>query len=81
MALTDLITRNYSNFQGVDFSNDSVSFNRSPNALNMWKNYKDEDGVQTRPGMKLQDNFGNDILGLFFFEKDGIQHVLVHSGT
>lgn len=81
MALTDLITRNYSNFQGVDFSNDSVSLTRSPNALNMWKNYKDEDGIQTRPGMKLQDNFGNNILGLFFFEKDGIQHVLVHSGT
>lgn len=81
MALTDLITRNYSSFQGVDFSNDSVSLTRSPNALNMWKNYKDEDGVQTRPGMKLQDNFGNDILGLFFFEKDDVQHVLVHSGT
>lgn len=81
MALTDLITRNYSNFQGVDFSNDNVSFTRSPNALNMWKNYKEEDGVQTRPGMKLQDNFGNNILGLFFFEKEGIQHVLVHSGT
>ena len=81
MALTDLITRNYSKFQGVDFSNDNVSFTRSPNALNMWKNYKEEDGVQTRPGMKLQDNFGNNILGLFFFEKDGIQHVLVHSGT
>lgn len=81
MALTDLITRTYSNFQGVDFSNDSVSLTRSPNALNMWKNYKDEDGVQTRPGMKLQDNFGNDILGLFFFEKDDIKHVLVHSGT
>jgi hypothetical protein len=81
MALTDLITRNYSNFQGVDFSNDSVSLTRSPNALNMWKNYKDEDGIQTRPGMKLQDNFGNNILGLFFFEKGGTQHVLVHSGT
>lgn len=81
MALNDLITRNYSNFQGVDFSNDSVSLTRSPNALNMWKNYKDEDGIQTRPGMKLQDNFGNNILGLFFFEKDGVQHVLVHSGT
>lgn len=81
MALTDLILREYSNFRGVDFSNDNVSLNRSPEALNMWRNYEDEDCVQTRPGMKLLSNFGKDILGLFFFEKDDISHVLVHSGT
>lgn len=81
MALTDLITRNYKDFRGVDFSNNETSFNRSPDALNMWINYKEENCVQTRPGMKLLGNFSNDILGLFFFEKDDVQHVLVHSGT
>lgn len=81
MALTDLITRNYTDFKGVDFTNNGVSLNRSPDALNMWKNYKDEDGIQTRPGMKLQHEFGNNILGLFFFEKSDVQHVLVHCGT
>ena len=81
MALTDIITRNYSNFRGVDFTNDNAALTRSPDALNMWRNYKDDDCVQTRPGMKLLDNFGNDILGLFFYEKEGVTHVLVHVGT
>ena len=41
-----LITRNYKNFRGVDFSNrkDEVSFYRSPDALNVWKNYKSSNG-------------------------------------
>ena len=33
----DLITRNYSNFRGVDFSNTEVALYRSPDAINMWK--------------------------------------------
>ena len=37
-----LVMRNYRDFRGVDFSNrkDEVSLSRSPDALNMWKNYK-----------------------------------------
>lgn len=81
MALNDLITRNYTNFKGVDFTNDNAALTRSPDALNMWRNYKDEDCVQTRPGMKLLSEFGNNILGLFFLEKKGVQHVLLHVGT
>jgi len=84
-SLTDLITRKYDNFRGVDFSNNNVSLYRSPNGLNMWKNYEDNDSIQTRPGMELLDNFDNKILGLFFYEqKSGsstILHVLIHSGT
>lgn len=80
MALTDLITRKYSNFRGVDFSNSDVSYYRSPNALNMWKNYADG-SIETRPGMKLLDNFGSRIYGLFFLNKDDVLHVLVHAGT
>ena len=40
-----LVSRNYSAFRGVDFSNrkDEVSLNRSPESLNMWKNYKEDD--------------------------------------
>lgn len=36
----DLITRIYSNFRGVDFSNHEVSQYRSPDSKNIWKNYK-----------------------------------------
>ena len=80
-SLTDIITRNYSNFRGVDFSNNDVILSRSPNAKNMWINYENSKCIQTRPGMTLLDNFGNSILGLFFFEKNNVMHVLVHSGT
>lgn len=80
-SLKDLITRKYDNFRGVDFSNNNVSLYRSPNGLNMWKNYEDNDSIQTRPGMELLDNFGNKILGLFFYVKNNTTHVLVHSGT
>ena len=79
-SLTDLITRNYNNFRGVDFSNNNVSFSRSPDLLNMWRDYQDSDCIQTRPGMKLLNTFTNKILGLFFYVKDDVQHVLVHVG-
>lgn len=81
MALTDLITRNYNNFRGVDFSNNNVIPSRSPNALNMWRNYENSDAIQTRPGLNLLNNFSNNILGLFFYQKNDVLHVLVHSGT
>lgn len=81
MALTDIITRKYSNFRGVDFSNNEVNSSRSPLALNMWKNYKDSECIETRPGMELLGNFGNKILGLFFFSKEENLHVLLHVGT
>ena len=80
-SLTDLITRKYDNFRGVDFSNNNVSLYRSPNGLNMWKNYEDNDSIQTRPGMTLLNTFSNKILGLFFYTKNDNIHVLVHSGT
>lgn len=81
MALTDIITRKYSNFRGVDFSNNEVSSSRSPLALNMYKNYKDSECIETRPGMELLGDFGNKILGLFFFSINDKMHVLVHAGT
>ena len=80
-SITDLINRKYSNFRGVDFSNNDVIPQRSPDALNIWKNYEDSDCIQTRPGMKLLNTFDNRILGLFFLKVNNIQHVLVHVGT
>ena len=39
-----IVTRVYRDFRGVDFSNENVSVFRSPNALNVWKNYKESLG-------------------------------------
>ena len=47
------IKRTYADFAGVDFLNEPtlVSITRSPDALNVWKNYEDTQGacVETRP--------------------------------
>lgn len=80
-----LITRNYTNFRGVDFSNrkDEVSLYRSPDALNLWKNYKNNKGqcVETRPDVELVKEFTSTIFGLYFFSYGGTNHRIVHSGT
>ena len=80
-SITDLITRNYTNFRGVDFSFNDVILSRSPDALNMWKNYKEGNFIQTRPGLKEIGDFGNQIYGLFFYQVNNVVQVLVHSGT
>lgn len=79
-----LITRNYSNFRGVDFSNrkDEISIYRSPDAVNMWKNYKNSAGrcIETRPDIELLEEYSNTIFGLFFYDYNGETHRIVHSG-
>ncbi len=80
-----LITRNYKYFNGVDFSHrkDEVSLYRSPDALNVWKNYKSSNGrcIETRPDVELIDTFDNTIFGLFFYTINTVEHMIVHSGT
>lgn len=80
-SIDDIIKKKYSGFRGVDFSNSEVMLSRSPDALNMWKTYKEDDCIETRPGMKLFGTFGNKIYGLFFLNKNNKMNVLVHSGT
>ncbi len=78
-----LITRNYTNFRGVDFSNKEVIPQRSPDALNVWKNYKASLGkcIETRPKFVLNKTFIQDIYGIFFYKVGSTQMMLVHSGT
>lgn len=80
-----LITRNYASFKGVDFSNrkDEVAFDHSPDALNVWRNYKSSYGrcIETRPDIELIDSFDNTIYGVFFYTINTIEHMIVHSGT
>lgn len=80
-----LVTRKYGNFRGVDFSNrkDEVSYVRSPDALNVWKNYKNSTGkaIETRPDIELVKEFTDNIFGLFFYTYNGSTHRIVHAGT
>lgn len=79
----NLITRDYKNFRGVDFSNKEVSLNRSPDALNVWKDYKNDLGkmIETRPSTELLETFSEPVYGFFFYKVNTQEHLVVHSGT
>ena len=83
MVSGSLITRNYANFRGVDFSNKEVSLVRSPNSINMWKDYKNNLGkcIETRPDMELVATYDNTVYGLFFYKVGNNEMMLVHCGT
>ena len=73
----DLISRIYSNFRGVDFRGDEINIVRSPDCLNVWKDYKETDSIRTRPEMELNTAFDAPVYGVFFYDNE----MLVHSGT
>ena len=76
MASGDLISRVYSNFRGVDFRGEEINLVRSPNSLNMWKDYKETESIRTRPEMELLHSFNEKIYGIFFYN----DMMIVHSG-
>ena len=78
----NLVTRKVDTFAGVDFSNSDTNLSRSPDSLNMWKNYKNNSaGIETRPDMELVSEYDNTIFGLFFYEVGNTLHRIVHAGT
>jgi hypothetical protein len=77
------VTRIYSGFRGVDFRGEEINLVRSPDALNMWKDYKDTESIKTRPGLKLFTDIGpefaNDhVYGIFVFETSKHQYMMIH---
>ena len=84
MASGDLISRIYGNFRGVDFRGEEINLERSPDSLNVWRNYKKTDGIETRPGMELLsivDEEGNNVIdnrrtvyGIYFYNDEMIMH-------
>lgn len=75
--MADLISRIYANFRGADFRGEEINLVRSPDCLNVWKDYRETESIRTRPGMKISQAFTEPVYGIFFF--DG--NMLVHSGT
>lgn len=78
----DLVSRVYGNLKGVDFGSDPgmVDLSRSPDALNVWRNYQKDSGtcIQTRPGYMFLGDIGTNINGFYVFNSD---KALVHSGN
>ena len=78
-----LISKEYKNFRGVDFTNVEVKLYRSPDALNVWRNYKNKgEGITTRPDIELYKSADNSVYGLFFYEiQNSFSQLIVHEGT
>ena len=83
MGSGDLISRIYSGFRGVDFRGEEINLVRSPDSINMWKDYKKTESISTRPGMQLMTglSFGATINGIFFYKAADTEMMIVHSGT
>lgn len=79
--MASLITRVYSNFRGCDMRGDEVSLLRSPDALNVWRDYKTTDSIRTRPDIELKEAFNNTVWGVFFYVVGNTEMMLVHCGT
>ncbi len=78
MASTgDKVSRMYYNFRGVDFRGEEVNLVRSPDSLNVWKNYKKPMAIETRPGMALHTAFEDTVYAIYFYRGE----LLVHSGN
>lgn len=84
----DKVTRKYSNFRGVDFRGEECGLNRSPDSLNMWRNYKKLASIETRPGLEHIYTSPNGVSSmmchdgkLYFISNDGYLHALRRDGT
>jgi hypothetical protein len=74
--MADLVKRIYESFRGVDFRGEEINLHRSPDSLNVWKDYKQTASIRTRPGLVLDTAFPASVYGVFFY--NGMK--LVHSG-
>jgi hypothetical protein len=73
--MAEIVSRIYSNFRGVDFRGEEINLVRSPDALNVWKDYKQTESIRTRPGMVKHHDSAH-VYGIF--EYNGA--LMIHAG-
>ncbi len=83
---TNKVTRIYSGFRGVDFRGEEINLSRSPDSLNMWKDYKEIDSIRTRPGLKKESSPGSsNVHGIYFYtdtqNEEPEERLLLHCGS
>lgn len=77
--MAEIVSRVYNNFRGVDFRGEEINLVRSPDSVNMWKDYKETESIRTRPGCEKVVDIGSgaQVYGIFFFQHE----MIVHHGT
>lgn len=78
--MAELVTRVYSGFRGADFRGEEINLVRSPDCLNVYKDYKETESIRTRPCMELMHHFEAPIYGIFPYKVDTTEYFIVHSG-
>lgn len=86
----DKVIRVYSDFRGIDLRGEECALNRSPDALNVWRDYRELSGIKTRPALKKyakvaeEDEYDTSISAISWdTPKDGgedVLHVLTKDG-
>jgi hypothetical protein len=75
--MADLVSRIYSNFRGVDFRGEEINLVRSPDSLNVWKDYKETESIRTRPGLENKYPCSDKVYGIYEYGDS----VLIHTGA
>lgn len=75
MSETGKVSRIYSNFRGVDFRGLEINLIRSPDALNMYKDYLQTESICTRPGLALHTEAGAPVYGVFQYKGALLLHI------
>lgn len=81
--MAEKVSRIYSGFRGADFRGKEINLSRSPDCLNVWKDYKawedykETNGIRTRPGLELKKSITGSLNGIYFYKGQ----MLVHAGT
>lgn len=73
--MATLIPRVYSNFRGVDFRGEEINLLRSPDSLNVWKDYRETESIRTRPALVEIYPYKEPIYGIFFYKDSMLVHV------
>ena len=69
MPDNNLISRVYGNFRGCDFRGEEINLVRSPDCLNVWKDYKETESIRTRPEPEPKVSFSEKVWGVFFIRQ------------
>lgn len=77
VATGDLISRTYGNFRGADFRGEDINIRRSPDCLNVWRDYREIESIRTRPTMERKTAFEGAVHSISFYNGQ----MLVHCGT
>lgn len=74
--MAERITQIYNQFRGVDLRGGECVPQRSPDALNVWRDYKETASIRTRPTLKKteQKDIGS-VYGISFYKDFEMRHI------